>query len=570
MEQLSEMRTEIRKFTMHQNMLRDVIERQAGSLDKAVLEGVMNLIEAEASEGLITITNDQLIVRDDGHGFSSKDEILKCFEVFGKSDERKSLEARWAEFQMGRGQLMAFGVTTYRTNTFEMRVDLRSCRDDIEYALTEGLEHLPGCTVTVELYDPLDEATLGEVIENVGRNVRYTPVPVYVNGDLVSKDPREEKWFRETEIAYYSLGGWNLSVYNLGVHVRSLTEKTAGMNGVVVSKKRLKLTFGRNEVITSCAVWAEIQAELKVIVKESLLNVKTPSAEQVKYIITNWLLGLFEARDFLKCNIFRDTNGKRWSLDAIIEQRIPYYSFDAKHSIKADKVMQSGVALMLDEKFTAECFSCFVGKTHHKAFGVLQKLFAALENGEIRFKQHRLIYRSADDLYEELEDSHTIIPETQLTTKEVALLSIFNHWSAWYADAFGHEPARRFVIGLSDTAGAWTDARGYIAFDRHYLMKAVTSLGGWCQVMLDWAHEYAHIDGDHLTHDDAFFERYERNSRIACEHMEQMMTSYMARLRREGKKVTHKLKSSLEHTAQITHLSESLDTSQAMVSGNPE
>lgn len=43
--------SEERKFSMHEHLLRDVIERQAGSLDKAIMEAVMNLIEANATRG---------------------------------------------------------------------------------------------------------------------------------------------------------------------------------------------------------------------------------------------------------------------------------------------------------------------------------------------------------------------------------------------------------------------------------------------------------------------------------------------------------------------------------------
>ena len=120
---------------MHQNLLRDVIERQAGTIDKAVLEQVMNLIEAGATRGDITITPKRIVVKDDGVGFQSREEIEAAFEVFGKSDERKLENKRYARFQMGRGQGFAFARTTYRTRTFEMFVDIRDEELGLGYVL---------------------------------------------------------------------------------------------------------------------------------------------------------------------------------------------------------------------------------------------------------------------------------------------------------------------------------------------------------------------------------------------------------------------------------------------------
>ena len=50
--------SERRRFGMHQNLLYDVILRQAGTLQKAVLEGVMNGVDARATRIDIQITKD--------------------------------------------------------------------------------------------------------------------------------------------------------------------------------------------------------------------------------------------------------------------------------------------------------------------------------------------------------------------------------------------------------------------------------------------------------------------------------------------------------------------------------
>ena len=70
------MTAEFHNFEMDGNLLLNVIKRQAGSLHKAVLEGVMNGIEAGASALNMRYDPDkghgQLIISDDGRGIADE------------------------------------------------------------------------------------------------------------------------------------------------------------------------------------------------------------------------------------------------------------------------------------------------------------------------------------------------------------------------------------------------------------------------------------------------------------------------------------------------------------------
>ena len=72
---------------MHPKLLHDVILRQAGTLSKAGLEGVMNSVDAGGSFCKLTCDGKTLIVEDDGRGFRNKQEIYDWFEVFGQPHE---------------------------------------------------------------------------------------------------------------------------------------------------------------------------------------------------------------------------------------------------------------------------------------------------------------------------------------------------------------------------------------------------------------------------------------------------------------------------------------------------
>ena len=74
---------ERRSFRMDPALLWSVIKSQAGTLAKALLELVMNSIDAGASQVSITLTGTRLKVEDDGRGFQSRTEVTSWFETFG-------------------------------------------------------------------------------------------------------------------------------------------------------------------------------------------------------------------------------------------------------------------------------------------------------------------------------------------------------------------------------------------------------------------------------------------------------------------------------------------------------
>ncbi len=77
--------SETRKFSMHPDLLYSVIKNQAGSIGKAILELVMNSIDAGATRVDITLDRRTVKVADDGKGFTSRQEIDEFFETFGNT-----------------------------------------------------------------------------------------------------------------------------------------------------------------------------------------------------------------------------------------------------------------------------------------------------------------------------------------------------------------------------------------------------------------------------------------------------------------------------------------------------
>lgn len=74
---------ENRSFRMHPALLWSVIQSQAGTPEKALLEAVMNAVDAGATFCEVKVDELGYSVRDDGRGFQSRNEIEDFFETFG-------------------------------------------------------------------------------------------------------------------------------------------------------------------------------------------------------------------------------------------------------------------------------------------------------------------------------------------------------------------------------------------------------------------------------------------------------------------------------------------------------
>ena len=144
----------IRRFKMDEKLLFDTIQRQAGTLEKANVEGVMNSIEAGATLVIVGLDISGptaiMTITDDGKGFRDQQEIEDFFETFGKphSENEKVI---WKQFRMGRGQMFAYGKNTWRTGNFRMVVDIKEW--GLNYEFEDDLPYHDGCEITIELYD---------------------------------------------------------------------------------------------------------------------------------------------------------------------------------------------------------------------------------------------------------------------------------------------------------------------------------------------------------------------------------------------------------------------------------
>ncbi len=411
--------TEIQTFQLHPAILFEIINAQAGSPQKALLETVMTAIDAGATKCDITVTCKGFTVIDDGKGFGVGDEGRKAIEAFFKTfgTPHEEGDARYGKFRMGRGQIMAFGTNVWRTGTFQMSVDIKNKGAD--YELKSELEPVVGCTITESFYEPLSVAEFGTLTRELEKMVAFAEIPITINKKVVSKLPSSAKWDEETDEAYFKFQKTGmLSVYNLGVLVFEHHASKYGTGGTIVSKQRLTVNFARNDILLSkCAVWRKT---LKVIQKQAgreITKKKTLTEIDRQFIANQMLAGDYQKH--AQAKVITDVLGRHHKLDVLFSQyRYPGITVaPTVHDHKGERIHSTKSAFVLAPE-TLERFGC-------ATLEELQVKLAAVRHYDSKIK-------SLD--FEELAAFHTAdfrtIGYTRLAMTLPVLVPMTTTWSS--------------------------------------------------------------------------------------------------------------------------------------------
>lgn len=204
-------------FELDPQIIHHIIYSQAGSIGKAIIELLMNSVDANASSVQLSLSREGFVCCDDGHGFASRDDVVRYFGRFGTP--HSDGDAVYGRFRLGRGQIMAHAKTVWRSAAWMMTVDTRTM--GYHYDLEDLDAALHGCEISGEWYERLTDMELMTAIQEVRDLVRYTSVRVELNGQQITRDPRAEHWDAEDEFAWYrAKADGAVSIYNLGVLVR--------------------------------------------------------------------------------------------------------------------------------------------------------------------------------------------------------------------------------------------------------------------------------------------------------------------------------------------------------------
>lgn len=506
--------SETRRLSVSPHIIYSLIKNQAGTLAKAVLECVMNSIDAGATKVDIKVTPKTLLVVDNGAGFATKDAILSCFEVFGF--EHKEGDRTYGQFGIGRAQLWNFCTTKWRTHSFSMDVDIKN--KGLDYRLDENLTPIKGLTIEGVFYSALKASEVLAFEQEFAALATYAQVPVTVNGKLVSKDPSKEKWTHETPEAWINIReSGNLQVYNLGVFVREYPSYQVGCGGKVVTKPgvRLSLNMARNDIIlTECKVWKKIkpflQGESDKRIKDSTRKL---SGAEVANLAMRFVAGEVAPDDVKKVPFITDISGKSYTIEAFLRKtsNAPVIT-GPKDSQVLDRVNQEGLAFVIAD----ETLYRFGVSTPSE----LGELFTEMAN-ERRFthpayKLHGLVCEDdASKITSALNSDFKVVPHNELSIEEKAIVTALNGYASrqvgYAMSRYGRKyETRKVSVGTSDVADAWTDGAFNIVYNRSVLKVARRGLSGM-QVLINlMVHEYLHDEntaGSH-SHDTEFYQAY--------------------------------------------------------------
>jgi hypothetical protein len=540
--------TESRKFTMHPKLLFDVIQRQAGSLEKAILEGVMNAVDARASRCDVTLDKTTLTINDDGKGFQDRTEIENFFETFGQPHDESEGKI-YGTFRMGRGQLFAFGVNGWESGPFRMHIDIKNKGLDYDL-LTLPKKSPKGCRIAVALYKkllPSDTARISREIEHMVKYVELFGTKIFLNGKKISTHPKDEKWDHETDEAYIKLKGTgSLSVYNLGVLVTDMGNFQYGTGGTVVAKKQLKVNFARNDIMVSeCNVWKKLRKLVDSKATEKNVKKKVLTDAERRRLINQIRSGEIEEDKIGDLKVFTDVAGRHWS-----SSKINWYRFNSKISVAeagdrlGDTLHRQKAAFILSQETL-------------DYFGDIEEVMGILS------KPCRGVWGSGSDInyvpFETLTkgmDSKMIpLPQEQWTLDERVWVRLMSYVS-WHLQRRRYEnDARTIIIGDSKVANGWTDGGTYICISRQFLSNHGLDFKGLFQVFRLMLHEYCHTESDcgSHAHSQEFYEQFhEKADKIgtaAFDAFSKMPQAFEAEGKAWGKKQLKAMDQMAKHEA---------------------
>lgn len=489
-------------FQMHPELLRSVIKKQAGSLDKALLEAIMNSIDAGARRVDVSIAPLSVTISDDGRGFRDADEVRDFFATFGTPHTEG--DATYGRFRMGRGQMFAFGINSWRTGTFKMDVDINK---RLGFELESDLPQQEGCSIYIKLYDALSTADVHNTVRAITKMVKYTPIPVYINGEKVNVDIDPKKFPQTINEAYINTqsaqyGG--LDVYNLGVLVCTMPAWKFGVSGVVVSRQQLDVNFARNDILATCKVWRKIKVVVDASGKREVTRRTTLTEDEQENIINRLVtkgLSICEADGI---RFLRDVTGKSWTPAQVRRARFEAYSVAERGDAYGDKLIQSGKAIVFDKDCLA-LFECEPNEVFTKfAFNGMPS-FATMK-----------------DLTVGVSSTGTIMPKKRWKPSEKAWNAVARRMQyyltrgEWDGSRYVYDyKTRRIDIGTSDVADGWTDGATYIAIGREFLQglamfkRGVPNINAFTKVALLLIHEACHnTDSRENVHSPDFYREY--------------------------------------------------------------
>lgn len=383
-----------KSFKATDGLLRDTMRKQSGVIEKALLEAIMNAVDAGATEVTIDIAENLVTVEDDGSGIS-EDEVEEFFEKFGNMKEQPE-DKEFGKFQMGRGQIFNFGVNYWHSQdnimvvslddeSVTMELDNVADEDDesilesdgneytldthdLSYSWLNSDEYVDGTRIEIALYNRIEDvdATVSE-LRKLARYISWMhDTKVVINGDEVHEEPEV---VRETDLAYYASHstrfGSKSQVYNKGALVDDFDLGRVQL--AIISKVDLDVTLDRTDVLDTDSNWQEIQNGYLDVAIDILKQKDEPSQREQRWLLEQIANDVSLLDELSNEPLMKDIHGNSWSIESIAEHNI---SFARKGDKVAEEAMRQSDTVIIREKYETEL---------KNLVGTLQDIFSSNE-----------------------------------------------------------------------------------------------------------------------------------------------------------------------------------------------
>ena len=509
-------------FTVSSSIIKHLIQSQAGTVSKSILELVSNSIDAGATQVRVDISPDmeKLTISDDGSGFQSENQIVQLFGTFGfdhNTDEELARNRSFGRFGLGRGQVLNFGRCTWTSNQFVIGVDLNNnATQDIFYDLKSHPQSLhKGCKVEIDLYQSLSLWEFNNLTSTLLSQLKYVSTPILVNGKLATKNLSKVSWTaREDGILFKKASGdstGGLKIFNQGVYVSTVAHSKLGVSGDLSTTEPLLLNMARNEVLYSqCPVWAKVK---RVVAPYSAAKKKKAMTyHDANFILSSWLSGDLSTSDVRDQELFLNILGRRNRLHYVhnfADKRITMA--DSDDSQVGENVHRDKQAFVVSPKQVGDM-------GYHDVEEFIEAVNNRLAETRNRYSKE-LIAVPFNELADNYSGDYRVLSEDKLSAvarlRLKALSSINGELVHTINLALGHRwneglDVRKLHVGVSD-ATAWTDSRSYICIDYEYFTRACENGSIGIQRLIGvLIHEYCHdihSDTDHV-HGVEFYNRF--------------------------------------------------------------
>jgi len=383
-----------------------------------------------------------------------------------------------------------------------MTVDVKNM--GLEYKLVKGLPHFGGCRIEIDLYhNPIGEynyRSLDVLKSAVKKHIEFMEGVISFNGEQLNTPASTLKWDYEDDVALYMFGkGQDLAFYNLGAFVTTQSASRAGVTGVVVSKKQLEVNFARNEIMSSCPVYASMQ---EVIKKNRITKIRkrkrSLSRNERIALLCDLRDGGVKYQDIRALNLVELSNDKMMSLDKIRQIRIPW-TFAPHGERVADRLMYLDQAVCINEELLDELDYSGDSRTFfdwllRAAYASDSRYRGGLQSQWEPMKRCYQEFRTGQGgLASGFTNVLTRIPQEKWTVAEKRIVKALQKFDCW--------DNRVICIGTSDTSLAWTDGHSYICLAREYLRSmSFNNIWSVSHLVMTMFHELAHTDSTEDSH----------------------------------------------------------------------